>query len=240
MSKVERPILFSGPMVRAILAGRKTQTRRVVKPAHGFEHHNILKVGMPHAYYPWTVWWHGEETDRVGCMLECPFGKPGDRLWVRETWRRDDWKGNIAYGDGTIKDTGLLIVRYAADNKQIYQKRPNKPVPVTPEGAWRPSIFMFRELSRITLEIVDVRAERLSEISEEDAKAEGIQVLPLQSEDDPSAWYQSAPGVNQDRTARGSFIQLWDSINGKRAPWASSPWVWVVEFKLLERKVEAE
>ena len=78
----ERPILFSSEMILALLAGIKTQTRRIVKPVRRFEHHNILKVGMPHALYPWTVWWHSPETDRVGCLQACPHGKPGGHLFM--------------------------------------------------------------------------------------------------------------------------------------------------------------
>lgn len=100
---------------------------------------------------------------------------------------------------------------------------------------WRPSIHMPRWASRITLEITGVRVERLQDISEADAKAEGITVLPLQNVDDPSAWWQSSPGENQARTPIASFRNLWDSINAKRGySWESNPWVWVIEFKHLE------
>jgi hypothetical protein len=99
----------------------------------------------------------------------------------------------------------------------IWQKRPSMP----------------RWASRITLEITNVRVERLNEISKADAIAEGIQVLPLQSEDDPSAWYQSAPGVHQERTAQAAYRALWESINGDGS-WAANPWVWVISFRRVK------
>lgn len=108
------------------------------------------------------------------------------------------------------------------------------------ERRWRPSIHMPRWASRITLEIVSVKVERVQDISEADAIAEGIQVLPLQSESDPSAWYQSAPGVHQERTAKASFCALWDSINLDCGyGWEKNPWVWAIEFKRLTEVTDA-
>jgi hypothetical protein len=215
----ERPVLFSGPMVRAILEGRKTMTRRVIKPQ-----------------------------PQVAPEGDNPYGNRGDRLWVRETWNsfreltdveRAKQSGILdRFHKGKIRDisagamelpvgTGVLRAIYAADFGD-WAFDPDSDL------HWRPSIFMPRALSRISLEITDVRVERVQDISEEDAKAEGIGVLPLQSADDPSAWWQSAPGVHQDRNARGSFIQLWDSINAKRGyGWIVNPWIWVISFKQM-------
>lgn len=189
----ERPILFSGPMVRAILAGRKTQTRRLVKPQ---PEQGIWKCGRsclalgnapppPDGYERW-----------------CPYGLPGDRLWVRECWRE---LGSGQGADGKIP-TYPVPVGYAADRGY--------------SGPWRPSIHMPRWASRLTLEVVGVRVERLHDISEADAQAEGC--APMLTHADPSA--------------REQFESLWDSINGKRATWASNPWVWVVTFRRLEAR----
>lgn len=145
----ERPILFSGAMVRAILDGRKTQTRRIVKPVRGFERHNICTPSM--MADPWAVWWHGSEFDRVGCSQECPYGRPGDRLWVRESFTH--------FGPRYI---------YRADYPGDFT-----PISDGIGGPWKPSIHLPRAASRITLGVTDVRVERLNNISAEDAKAEG-------------------------------------------------------------------
>jgi hypothetical protein len=213
----ERPILFNGPMVRAILEGRKTQTRRLINfetvgnnyganrdcyNAVGYQtitDHSIAVIPWTHISLKW--------------LLRCPYGQVGDRLWVKET--------HIRHPYWTIYRADLDPVE-AAGIGGMY-------------GGWTPSIHMLRKHSRITLEITDVRVQRLQEISEEDAIAEGIQVLPLQSESDSSAWYQSAPGVHQARTARGSYMQLWDSIYAKRGVgWIVNPWVWAVTFKEVQ------
>lgn len=197
----ERPILFAGRLVRAILDGRKTQTRRVVKPSYLGDADCI----EPLDDYPaeWSVWADGE---RHGNVL-CPYGVPGDRLWVRETgWQRpertprmmregaDTWEKYYFDADGLDE----------ADHAQFKEwgfKR-------------RPSIFMPRWASRLTLEVVNVRVERLQEISEEDALAEGIR---------PPSDHGRAPN-------RSLYASLWDELNGRGA-WDANPWVWVVEFK---------
>lgn len=172
----ERPILFSGPMVRAILEGRKTQTRRVVKPQPA----HIAGIG--------TVLNIDTITGKA-----CPYGKPGDRLWVRETW------------DGVRLDGGGALVSYRADGDK----------PVTDDGRWHPSIHMPRWASRITLEVVSVRVERLQEISEEDAMAEGVAL------------------AENYRGPVAHFASLWEQINGLGS-WNANPWVWVVEFRRVQ------
>lgn len=168
----ERPILFSGEMVRAILDGRKTQTRRVVKGI-------ALDWLAPDMFTPRFV--ASPENDL------CQYGKVGDRLWVRETFQ--------PYGDG-----------YAY-----------RATPAIPENHnWKPSIFMPRAASRITLEITNVRVERLNEISDKDAEAEGVE-----------AW------SNSGNSPAWKFQCLWDRINGKKYPWSSNPWVWVIEFRKI-------
>lgn len=198
----ERPILFSLPMVLAILDGRKTQTRRPVKPQIPADAREV------------AFWWHGalpEETSAPAGVYysipsglrsqPCPYGKPGDRLWVRETWARSsDYDGQVLLG------TDCRVLYRADDGIQ--------------PSRWRPSIFMPRWASRITLEITGVRVERLQQIRETDAVAEGYQAT------------QNARG--EGSTARDWFWHLWDSINGERYPWSSDPWVWVIEFRKLE------
>jgi hypothetical protein len=189
----EHPILFSGPMVRAILAGTKTQTRRLVKPA-------------PHAMCSHVEPFRGEgggwiAGDNSGRIFQCPFGIPGDRLWVRETWA---WSGDTDVHRKDRQKRG--DVWWRADEKHN-----------APNVRWRPSIHMPRWASRLTLEVESVRVERLQDITEEDARAEGVELPP----NDASAKY------------RPMFQLLWDSINSARATWASNPWVFVVGFRRL-------
>jgi hypothetical protein len=193
----ERPILFRAAMVQAIMDGRKTKTRRSVKPVRGFEHHSIPKYGMPYAADPGSVWWHSAETERVGCLQECPYGKPGDRLWVKETWSRE-WKIDPEYKE----------IFYRADD--LFFDR---------DYRWKPSIFMSRRDSRITLEITDVRVEQLQDISEADAKAEGVEACTAgTSEDGPV------------KTYRTGFVRIWRDINGPDS-WAQNPPVRVISFR---------
>lgn len=190
----ERPILFSAPMVNAILAGIKTQTRRVVKPQ------------------PWTVpfqtqqgdadealfWRYGQEKEDWPYPRFCPYGLDGDRLWVRETWMQPEHDPEK--------------YRYKATNPSYI-------------GRWRPSIHMPRAASRITLEITGVRVERLQQMPYRDWIAD------------------FCPDYVQQERALASFVgreeqtrmakEFWDSINGKKHPWDSNPWVWVIEFKKL-------
>lgn len=192
----ERPIIFGGPMVRAILEGRKTQTRRIVK-GRGI----------------WSVEDAGDCSDRkwpgyedkygIWCDMPCPHGYIGDRLWVRENayYRlRDD---RVFYEDGTGKTKDGWLIGAGQISKSHGWKK-------------RPSIHMPRWASRITLEITDIRVERLQDISEADAKAEGVTESIV------------LPGD------RGSFVAsfgyLWESIHGAGS-WAANPWVWVIEFQ---------
>ncbi|MCP4902985.1 MAG: hypothetical protein GY906_38975 [bacterium] len=232
----ERPILFSGPMVRAILEGRKTQTRRVIKNPEKLE--GLMQDGEA------AEW--------------CPYGKLGDHLWVREAFGTvddathqawltadpggaDDYECNPCAKDGPNGER--WIVDYRADNPQ----RPmDKPHPKTGKVSrrWRPSIHMPRWASRITLEITDVRVERVQEISENDAVAEGIQKRGRYWDGGP---HPVKGGPKCFPLPRAAFKDLWDSINAKRGyGWHTNPWVWVIEFRRavwvrhVEVKPEAE
>lgn len=195
----ERPILMSAPMVRAILAGTKTQTRRVVKPQPRILAGELL------------CWKDDALTDDQ--MAACsPYGQPGDRLWVRETfsgpWCMEAQDGIAAAPPSKWGESSEIW--YWADGEPTY-------------GDWtrpRPSIHMPRWASRITLEVTGVRVERLQDISTSDAEAEGWPGPDAEnsiSSTYPIAWYS----------------KLWEEINGPGS-WTANPWVWVVEFKRLE------
>lgn len=205
MSK-ERPILFSGPMVRALLDGRKGQTRRIVKGV-------ALDWLEPGMFTP----------DYVAKNYPCPYGQTGDRLWVREAWRvgkphdttrpRDILPPLIERGQGVTvlyETGGWRSVGPEGREEPIYPD--NAAIPDW-AGKLRPSIFMPRAFSRITIEVTGVRVERLQDISEKDAQSEGVE-----KSDDPIFPYAFAYG------------RLWEELHGKGS-WYVNPWVWVVEFK---------
>lgn len=203
----EKPILFSTPMVQAILDGRKTQTRRIVKniPAEAENNTELLQILISG--------WHS----KYGSIF-CPYGKPGDVLWVRETWKslgfsQDTNAMLISYKDGASK-----WVRVQGEKKLFAQNK------------WKPSIHMPKDAARIWLKNNKVRVERLHDISDEDAIKEGVEFIPgfaTQNWKDYSDKY-APPFISPQH----SFISLWDSINGEES-WDENPWVWVVEFEVL-------
>ena len=225
----ERPILFSTEMVKAILEGRKTQTRRIVRK-------------QPHGAGEWVrqlaSWLFPNVNPYI--KLKCPYGQPGDRLWVRETWRIVGWRDgepfDIEFKDGGKKRDVYLNESRAEDyaiecTDQCLAaglKTDNDDNFIRPEGGyptkWRPSIFMPREASRILLGVVDVRVERLRDITEEDVIAEGIS-LPNYAELAIKDVQYPEPSV--------IYADLWESINGKGS-WDKNPWVWVITFKSLK------
>ena len=212
----DRPILFSGPMVRAILEGRKTQTRRIVKPQPELQLKSARWMRCADEQHALFTQHDGELCGQMASTRKCPYGKPGDRLWVRETW------APFIRGDG---GRGWVdLVRYRADGAERQVDDHEDLDRISEKGYhWRPSIHMPRWASRITLEVVGVRVERLQDISEEDAKAEGPQM-------DGRYWGDN-PGCFDHRPA---FQSLWESINGLGS-WNANPWVWVVEFKPVDQ-----
>ncbi|WP_409050492.1 hypothetical protein [Variovorax sp. 3319] len=220
---VERPILFSAHMVRALLDGSKTQTRRVVKPqpvehpafAGGafIQHKRLGEIG-------------------IGALVPevMPYGGIGDRLWVRESWQ-----GPLVDGDTFERSGGSMLAfqkpeycRYAADGgpRPEYLDADDRP-----RQGWKPGIHMFRWASRITLEITGVRVERLQDISEADAKAEGCDCLTWDGEPGPADLFDW-PLKTVNRPWANGYALLWESINGD-GTWAANPWVWVIEFRRL-------
>lgn len=191
----ERPILFSGPMVRAILDGRKTQTRRPIKPQPLVATPIMFDLG------------------------KCPLGQPGDRIWVRETWglmaHHDptDWHRGSVSGASEDAITPMFGVEHRANWK------------IDNENAfWRPSIHMPRWASRITLEITRVWVERVQDITEEDAKKEGVKIGEDRSHSFAEHGFTYRPYMD-------AFGDTWQSIYGT---WDANPWVWVVEFRMLK------
>jgi hypothetical protein len=217
----EHPILFSAPMVRAILEGRKTQTRRVVKFKNTFlkgltgqvQEHHEMKACYPMPCGGFVFWSHkvgkafsdrAYKDDEGGYL--CPYGQIGDRLWVRETWAKSP-TGFIFKADYNVDDGfGSVVV----------DMNTGTTIPLV----WKPSIHMPRVISRISLEIVNIRVERVQEISELDAQSEGI------------VWKKDFGNGLETRDARDPFVMLWNSINDPRGfGWNVNPWVWVIEFQ---------
>ena len=225
----EKPILFNGEMVRAILAGRKTQTRRVIKPQPKTPQFEHLGVGITGLWCGYTPSWHGGP--RVW-EARCPYGKPGDQLWVRETFAElcelaDPW----CECEDEAPDNPHHFIEYRADSFNKYPGQWDDAFTDEIEHAkeegylprWKPSIFMPRWASRIQLRVESVRVERVRDISEEDALAEGC--IP---------WVENGQEVD---SARSDFAQLWNSINEERGfGWEKDPWVWVVEFSVIEEE----
>jgi hypothetical protein len=234
----ERPILFSAPMVRAILEGRKTQTRRVIPfPSTGAF---VLQETSDGGWWP-CVSMDGESADDgTGneVPMNCRYGGAGDRLWVKETfaaWYRTSVEYPLEYEKiaGNLADwaalhgAGGIQIAYRADRDD--------------DEGWRPSIFMPRWASRITLEVADVRVQQLQEITEEDAIAEGVEPYSMTARDIADCQISDC-SPQEKELARlmgpGSFSHkftyqmLWDELNAKRGfGWEKNPWVWAITFK---------
>lgn len=204
----ERPILFSGPMVRALLAGAKTQTRRLATPGEfGASTWEQLPADLAAA-------WARDARPR-----HPRFGERGDRLWIRETWC-------LAHPDYHDEAEGIRSGRPIRDGRWCHYAASDDVDVDDGRSPWRSPIHQPRWASRITLEVTDVRVQRLHEISEDDTRAEGV-----------DAWMESLRGKpDYDHNARlgaypvTAFARLWDSINGAGA-WDANPWVWAISFR---------
>lgn len=211
----QRPILFSTPMVQAILEGRKTQTRRVIKNISeeatffGIEENpELVSIDIEQEepeIHNGTFALFEENSSKF------PYGNIGDILWVRETW--NNYNENF----------------YGFPDKEIYLYKANG---TDRTCTWKPSIFMPKDACRIFLEIENIKVERLQEISEEDARAEGIE----REWDGIATWYKDYLKPNEmiKRYAKESFESLWKFINGKQS-WEENQWIWVIEFKKIEK-----
>lgn len=259
----EIPVLFNGAMVRSILDDRKTQTRRIVKGACNLPHEGKLLgewgLSKPPARWdgvkpPWR--WMSKKPIRVGDWFEqaqtdvddyvsrpvrSPLGKPGDRLWVRETWmpydtsteddavwvlykasndQRPDGIAPEKFGSGVRRSAPVQVVEWARDAIEMEE---------VVGGRWRPSIHMPRWAARLFLGVQDVRIERLQDISEEDARAEGVDEFPIHIQDQ-NGRIKTAIYHRLAESCRDAFQRLWISVYGAES-WAANPWVWVTEFK---------
>jgi hypothetical protein len=203
-------LLFNGAMVYEILAGRKRQTRRLMRPQPKHGVGRYTDDGRP-GECDWVLL----DKDGDPCDVPIiPWGRPGDRIWVRETWRYYDWT-----------EEGCPYVLYRADDKlllhggqlpesvghtwaELSRAENTRIDGKAADRKWRPSMFMPRWASRITLEVTEVRAQRLASITEQEAELEGVD-------------------------SRLEFELLWDAINAKKVPFASNPWVWAISFEVV-------
>ena len=211
----ERPIIFSGPMVLAILEGRKTQTRRKV---------NTKRFAS-------IDWEYASKGERCLRAAEFAYGIPGDRLWVRETHRYwwPDWENPGSHPCRCRYKADDAIINLPVEWDEGYQTLLPEDVNLNGEPyKWRPSIYMPRWASRIVLEITGVRVERLQEISEADAQAEGVT-----DETADAIQYGAEAGNAQEPTPyRTGLSLIWQSIPGPES-WQANPWVWVISFKKI-------
>ncbi|WKI37700.1 hypothetical protein [Klebsiella pneumoniae] len=210
----ERGMIFNGEMVRAILDGRKTQTRRPIK----WKQTRFTEIGEREDGSKWP--WSEDAEHACDFWHPCPFGAVGDRIWVREAFRVHS------------RATDVATLVYKASERNSWTEQTHRvPVavcnkPATPEK-WTPSLHMPRWASRILLEITDVRVERLNAISQEDAQAEGMEL---------TGWrptYSDPDSGGEVMTPYDNFAELWSSIYGDES-WKANPWVWVISFKRVE------
>jgi hypothetical protein len=227
----ERPILFNAEMVQAILSGRKTQTRRIMR-----DQPEVIQpedeCGVPGYWIPCHAAKMMVRNDMM--KIACPLGMRGDQLWVREAFRMA--KSLDRHSPNVVAELSLNAgykkpwapIQLEADGARTGKWTGfDTPPAVTEPGKLRPSLHMPRWASRIDLLITSVRVERLNDINEEDAKAEGVAALSH------GFWKHYQPGWTQHQlSARGSFVTLWKSIYGDES-WQANPWVWVIEFKLI-------
>ncbi|CAN5766758.1 hypothetical protein BH09PSE5_BH09PSE5_08420 [soil metagenome] len=235
----ERGILMSAPMVRALLAGSKTQTRRIIKDQSIGEH--FCEMRPEGAYLEWLgtpscgtgVW----DVPEFSGIAKVPYGVPGDRLWIKEDVKAaKDENGYITHHvysvDGARVPRLSALAEWASDGMAFAHHVDASRVRARNMPRWA---------SRITLEITDVRVERLQDISEADAIAEGIEPMPC-AVPDTRLWKNYTPGNGWTPSLaipRNSYATLWDSINGPDS-WSGNPWVWCVSFRVLANQAAKE
>lgn len=226
-----RPILFSASMVRALLAGRKTQTRRVLRPLRRFPEHQQLRTDVLDG----ALWWWNGVHDRVGVSAPLPYA-PGDRLWVKEAWRAG------ARAD-TLKPSELSPVFWRHQNGGLwYEADGAEPAhPITPKGRYRHARFMPRWASRLTLTVTEVRVQRLQEISGEDCESEGLVPYPMEGPGGMAAtgwhWLEGKDPEQTFTAARLAYRALWNTLHGPGA-WDANPWVAAYTFTVERGNVD--
>jgi hypothetical protein len=198
-----RPVLFKGEMVRGILKRRKTHTRRIFKLPRGTTWYEELGGQDEGWFTDGKGWWNVEE-------MSCPYGKPGDQLWVRETWARS--RNNWLYAADAVGRDG--------PQEEVPEWDWDSSIP----NRWRPSIHMPRAASRITLAIKEVWVERLNQISRDDAISEGLFL-------NKNRW-ECGNGLVGQSSPEDAYCDLWESINGPGS-WDENPWVWAIEFEMV-------
>ena len=224
----EKPILFSTPMIQAILEGRKSQTRRIMKPQpHRIATEVIKSSQFKKGDFIARFKYLDEEIYEITNIFKCPYGQPGDTLWVKETyyaygmWLRN---GHNKSGKQSFRfsDTTLTGFKY-----HYCDDPPENVLPNTKREVYgwfkRPSLFMPHKAARILLRVIDIRVERLQDISEEDAIAEGVSL--------PNYVDQAIRDVRYPDPST-IYAELWESINGKGS-WDANPWVWVIKFERI-------
>lgn len=224
----ERPILFTGRLVRKLLADEKSQTRRILNPQP-----------VPDPEFLGGVAWKTKRADTAiasineGCYPEvCPYGKPGDRLWVRESFVTGH---RMTGGDLDLYDERgnekPPTVWYRADDNEHLVWMAEDGESLSTAIPWKPSIHMPRWACRLMLELIGVRVERLNEITEADAKAEGAELAPC---DCPDCGHpECGQGCRLTKSYRGAFAFMWNRINADRGSWSDNPYVWVLTFRRL-------
>ncbi|MDR2674936.1 MAG: hypothetical protein LBC18_08745 [Opitutaceae bacterium] len=220
----EKPILFSAPMVLAYLAGRKSVTRRVVKDRAGclIRTPGNFRISYPDSQNGFTLEWLDADGEPTGEHIDVrpPPVTPGDTIWVKETWRADILFDNLS----PKQIFEYTPIKYEADGASDSEETLFSP------GRIRQSIFMRRWMSRIVTPCVSLRVERLQDITESDAKAEGC---TLYKDGKPIFPLCNAPFNEPPEKCvhRASFYKVWQTLNANRAPWDSNPWVWVISFR---------
>ena len=214
----EKPILFNPEMIKAILNGTKCMTRRILKPQPPHHDWNIVRASHHNFLGPNSQW------------MKCPYGTAGKQLWVRETYAAEEKWDDLAPSE--IKEA---CINDFQDPSRIWYKASEdweRWDLHEPRGKVRQSIFMCRWMSRIQLEILEIRVERLQDITTEDAKAEGlVHWLSLFS---GIVYYGIKQADIWEQDPRKTFERLWDDINGKDYPWSSNPFVWKISFKRIK------